>query len=536
MGWSVVSDFSVHTALIRSFSYGKNFPTQFPHFPDGTIRYHFMFQFFTGVLEYLGLRIDLAFNLLSILALFDVTLLLYVLAVLITNKRAVGILTIVFFLFRSSFSGPRYLLENRPYQSFGQFIRLITGTQAFIGYSSDQEKWGLWNLNVYANQRHFALGISLVLFGIIAMLPLMKKMYYVYIYRPVSVRERIRQFLFTADAWLPENLIRAISLGFLFGAAAFFHGSAVIALLGMLAVMGLFSKHRLEFLIIALITYAMSSFQASFFAPGVELAKPQIVFGFIAPDHSPKGIALYIVILTGIVLAVALIGMLMRFKRFIVFFLIFLIPFVLTFTLSLTPDVTVNHKFLMISVMLLNIFAAYAICVIMGSIPGKVIGVVLIAIMVSTGVIDAFTIQNLNGRDAQGNQLSVPIPEKSAFQDWILQNTQPDDVFLTTRDSVSEVFFAGRCEFYGWPYYAWSAGYDTNDRGVIFQEITRPTDAETCKRLVMENKISYIVITPGLYDEMDNFYADPDMLKTIFPTVYSDPVNQIYVLKTGYTP
>jgi len=533
MGVSVFSDFSVHTAIIRSFSYGSNFPTQFPHFPDGTMRYHFMFQFVTGALEYMGLRIDLAFNLLSIISLFNVTLLLYVLAAIITNIRAASILSVVFFLFRSSFTGLKFLIDSWPYQSFGQFLHLITGNKDFLWSSSYQEGWGLWDLNVYANQRHFALGISLILFGIIALIPLMKKMYYVYLYRPLTIAERLEQFFFSADAWLPENIARAAALGVLLGSASFFHGSAVIALLSMLIIMAFFSKHRLEFLVIAFITYAMETIEASFFAPGVELAKPELYFGFISDDKSVKGIAVYIVLLTGILIFMALIGLFTKFRRFKVFFLMSLMPAIITFTLSFTPDITVNHKFLMISAALSGIFAAYAICFIMVNIPGKAVGVIIIAVMVSTGVMDTFTIQNKDGRDDQGRLTSVAVPQKSGYQDWILQHTKPGDIFLTSWDGVNEIFLTGRYEFFGWPYYAMSAGYDTRGREEIFDEIVRPANAEDCRRLVMENKISYIVITAGMYDK-NYFDADPDMLKTIFPTVYSDPDSQIFVLKTDY--
>ena len=535
MGLSVFSDFSVHTAIIRSFSYGRNFPTQFPHFPDGTMRYHFMFQFFTGALEYMGLRIDQAFNAMSIISLFNMTLLLYVLAVIVTNKRKAGILTVVFFLFRSSFTGIRYLADNWPYESFEHFINLIKDNMEFIWSTTYQEGWGLWNLNVYANQRHFALGISLILFGIITMLPLMKRMYYVYMYRSLTIKECFVQFFLSADAWLPNNYARAAAIGCLFGAAAFFHGSAIIALFSMLAIMGLFSKHRLEFLIIAVITFVMERIEAAFFAPGIELAKPEKVLGFILEDKTAWGITIYIIALTGIVMFLALLGLFTNFKRFKVFFLMFLMPFIITFTISFTPDITVNHKLLMISVAFLSMFAAYAICDIMGSVTGNVIAAVLVVIMISTGVIDTFTIQNRNGRDESGRPIGIDIPEKSAYQDWLLSDTEPGDIFLTSWDGVNELFFTGRYEFTGWPYYAWSAGYDTFERQRIFNRIVRPESAETCKRLVIENKISFIVVSPGLYEKND-YDADPDLLKTIFPIVFTDPEKQIYVLKTDYNP
>ena len=61
-GFSVYGDYAPHTAMMRSFSRGNNFPTQYPHYGGQDVKYHFMFQFLVGNLEYLGLRLDLGYN------------------------------------------------------------------------------------------------------------------------------------------------------------------------------------------------------------------------------------------------------------------------------------------------------------------------------------------------------------------------------------------------------------------------------------------------------------------------------------------
>ena len=78
-GFSVYGDYAPHTAMMRSFSYGNNFPTQYPHFGGEDVKYHFMFQFLAGNLEYLGMRIDLAYNSVSILSLLGFFMMLYAL-------------------------------------------------------------------------------------------------------------------------------------------------------------------------------------------------------------------------------------------------------------------------------------------------------------------------------------------------------------------------------------------------------------------------------------------------------------------------
>ncbi|HHX11368.1 MAG TPA: hypothetical protein GX731_00995, partial [Clostridiales bacterium] len=97
IGVSVFSDFSPHIGMIRSFSYGNNFPTAYSHFAGEDIKYHFMFQFLVGNLEFLGMRIDYAFNIPSMLSFISAFMLLYVLALKITGRVLSGILALLFF-------------------------------------------------------------------------------------------------------------------------------------------------------------------------------------------------------------------------------------------------------------------------------------------------------------------------------------------------------------------------------------------------------------------------------------------------------
>ena len=87
-GLTVYGDYAPHTAMMRSFSAGNNFPTQYPHYGGADVKYHFMFQFLTGNLEYLGMRMDFAYNIVSTLSLVGFLMLLYQLALRITGKCA----------------------------------------------------------------------------------------------------------------------------------------------------------------------------------------------------------------------------------------------------------------------------------------------------------------------------------------------------------------------------------------------------------------------------------------------------------------
>ncbi|MBR5733692.1 MAG: hypothetical protein IKX80_09635, partial [Lachnospiraceae bacterium] len=78
VGLTVFSDFTPHVSMIRSFSFGQNFPTEYSLFAGEDVKYHFMFQFLAGTLEFLGMRLDWAFNLPSFLSVMSMFSLLYV--------------------------------------------------------------------------------------------------------------------------------------------------------------------------------------------------------------------------------------------------------------------------------------------------------------------------------------------------------------------------------------------------------------------------------------------------------------------------
>ena len=157
-GFTVYGDYAPHTAMMRSFSLENNFPTQYPHFGGEDVKYHFMFQFLVGNLEFLGLRLDLAYNLASVLALLGFLMLLYSIAKRVTGSGKAGALTVVFFFFRSALTFFRYVWEHIQ---TGDLIQAFRDNTEFIGYTVN-ENWGLWNFNVYLNQRHLAFGLLIV--------------------------------------------------------------------------------------------------------------------------------------------------------------------------------------------------------------------------------------------------------------------------------------------------------------------------------------------------------------------------------------
>lgn len=517
VGYSVFSDFAPHLGMIRSFSESNNFPTQYAHFAGEDIRYHFMFQFMVANLEYLGMRLDFAFNLPSIFSMVCVYLLLFVLVVRITKSRLCAVITALLFTFRSSFTIFRYMAE----QSKGKVLTALKENTEFLGYTQN-ENWGLWNLNVYCNQRHLAFSLALLIFAVLMFYPYVermgKKLWQVTQKEKgtITIKQRIEQgkvLFFSKTAFGIRDIRMAVGMGLVLGAIAFWNGSVLVATLAMLFFMAAVSDERLDYLITAVLALILYFLQSSLFVDG-SVVSPHYYFGFLAENKTWWGVVLFVIELTGCVLVVALIGaMLLRgVKRYML--VVFFVPFVLAFTLSLTVDITVNHKWIMMSLMLLSIFAAFAVTKLLEAKDWlrRVIAIVLVFVLTATGVYDLTTI-------IKRNKSYLVFSYNDPVTNWVIENADCDDLFLTPWYSLNNVVMGGAMLYYGWPYYAWSAGYNTEERDRNVRKMYEADSVEELKELIQEHKIRYIIVD---YDcrTSSEYTVREDVIESAYETVF----------------
>ena len=156
------SDFGPNTAIMQSFAVGHNFPTEYPHFSGDRIRYHFLFYFQAGNLEFLGLNPVWSLNLLSIITLVAMLILAMTLGEVVFNSRAVGRLGSLLFFFFGSLS---YVPFLRGQGSVRAAIQAIKQRGDFLPsiFPYRGETWGTWSQVTYLNQRHFASAIGILL-------------------------------------------------------------------------------------------------------------------------------------------------------------------------------------------------------------------------------------------------------------------------------------------------------------------------------------------------------------------------------------
>jgi DNA-binding beta-propeller fold protein YncE len=160
------SDFGPNTAIMQSFAVGHNFPTEYPHFSGDRIRYHFLFYFQAGNLEFLGLNPVWSLNLLSIVTLVAMLVLAMTLGEVVFNSRAVGRLGSLLFFFFGSLSYVPYLRKQGSVRAAIQAIRHQGDfLPSIFPYRGDS--WGTWSQVTYLNQRHFASAIGILLLVLI---------------------------------------------------------------------------------------------------------------------------------------------------------------------------------------------------------------------------------------------------------------------------------------------------------------------------------------------------------------------------------
>lgn len=151
-----VGDFGHHLSIIRSISWGNNFPPESPFFPGRPLPYHWGVDVFVGLLERIGIRIDWAFNGVSSIAMTALLYGIYRLAYTLFKNRLVGIVAIILFLFPSTLTIIDYLKNPVNIWRLPDYIHKGPFDGSVISI--------LQTLNPYLNQRHLVVGLAVAVF------------------------------------------------------------------------------------------------------------------------------------------------------------------------------------------------------------------------------------------------------------------------------------------------------------------------------------------------------------------------------------
>ncbi len=456
------SDFASHIPLIRSFSLGFNFPPQFPLFPGEPIKYHFIFYYLVGILEKIGLNIVLALNIPSFLGFVFLIFMIYFFAKELFKSKSVGILSVIFFLFNSSLT---YIYFFKKYPPSIDSISQIIKNADFLSFApyGDGIISAFWNLNIYTNQRHLAVSFGLSLLIIyLSIKPLIK-----------NENPKIRTY---------------VILGSILGLSFYLHTAVFLMTIIIMGALLIQLKGLRKNIFVLMLAAAAISLPQYFYLTSSPGFSPHLQAGYlISGDLNPKNIIEFWVYNLGICLFLIPLGFIFanKFQRNILFS--FFMLFIVGNTIQFSPEIAANHKFFNFFLILGNMFSAFIIIKIFKKKVISALAIILVIFMTLGGIIDLFPI--VNDRKYELNDHKTNADAK-----WILENTEKDSIFLNTIFLYNPASIAGRKIFLGWPYFAWSQGYDTYKRGDVIKSILSSTNKSEACSLLLESSIDYVEI------------------------------------------
>ena len=552
MAFVVWNDFGANLSLVQSFAIGHNFPTEYPHFIGHPIHYHFLFWFQAGNLEFLGMNIAWAVNLLSVLSLLAMLILIMTLGEVLFNSRAVGRIGALMFFFPTTLSYVPFL------HSQGSFSRAVDAVKhlrhwLWSGYPYRGEDWGIWSLGVYYVQRHIIVGTGILLMFLIFLVLRYRAIPAKQVAKapstdtampgpstPAEIPRDTRHGDLSQSDSLPapggdSTVSRAETFratvpafmfsGILLGLLPMWNSAVFIAAFAILALLFILFPLRKQMLALAIAAGVIALPQLIYLSTGsVHTPLSELLhWGFTVSNPTPLNVAEYLGFTFGfkwLLVALALVFATGLQRRI---FLAISSLILVAFSFKFSVELLINHKFLNTWVTIINLFVAYGLYQIWRAwLIGRVVAITL-AISVSLGgFIEWFRIHN-------DTIVEVPF-NQNPLSAWLQSDTNPKDVFLSDRFILHPILLNGRRIFYGWPYFAWGAGYPVHDRDVLYEKVFTEKNPAELLLLLHQNGISYVAIDNGLRFGFLRAKLNEPIYKRYFETVFEDKENRFGAL------
>lgn len=517
---AVWNDFGPNLALMQSFALGHNFPTEYPYFIGEPIRYHFLFWFQAGNLEFLGLSLASALNLLSVLSMLALLISIMTLGEVLFSSRLIGAIAALLIFFQGSLS---YVPFLRSQHSFADAISAIVhlGHWLSSGYPYKGEDWGIWSLSILYVQRHLLGAIGIVCLVLTFLVDGWKGKFCI---RDHIERRRSRRA--SAESLIAPEVVEKnvyvpswssfIFCGALVGLLPLWNSPIFVSALVIIGCLVVFFPNRARLGTLLVVAILIGLPQVMYLRTAQTAQRLSFLHcGFTIDNPTLPRILFYLLFTFGPKLALALIALVLLPKSYRLLFLAISSLVVLAFGTQLSVDIMNNQKFLYLWLILLNLFVAYALrCVYRIRWIGKAAAIVFAAIIMMGGLIEMFRVHN-------DTWVDVPF-RGNALSNWLLQNTRPTNVFLTDRFVHHPILMNGRRIFYGWPYFAWSMGYPTGERDAVYKRMFEEQNANDFVKLLKDNRITYVGIDNGLRQSGSGFRRQETLFATLFPKVFED--------------
>ena len=245
-------------------------------------------------------------------------------------------------------------------------------------------------------------------------------------------------------------------------------------------------------------------------------------FGYLAENPTIWGVVSFLIRLMGVLIVILAAAFLYYrgAKRYLTF--AFATPLVFAFTVCMTTDINVNHKYVLISFMLLNVMAATFVADMINKkdiVRNMGVGL-LVVLLTSTGIYDTYCVFHKNG---PGKSFTVDL--NASVTKWIIENADASDVFLTPPYTIHGVTMGGAMLYQGWATFAWSAGYDTAYRTEQIKAMYSSTSSEELVNLIDENGIRYIIVDDNCRNSQE-YNLREDIIAATYKEVYSEGEGQ----------
>ncbi len=514
----VVEDYSLHLAFIRSFSKWQQVPAQYPLYTGAGVRYHFMFDFLAGNLELLGMRIDFAYNIPSILSMVAMFFAIYECFFRLCGRKNACHFVWAFVMFRSSLAFFIFAKENK-----GHVWRALKDNTSYLG-ATYLEDWGLFQPNALMNQRHLIFGFAAAFLVLSMFLPALIK--------GAEERKALRTehrggdyFKSMLRSQIPvkrkASVLAAVYCGLILGLSGYISGHSVIIALLMLCVFMFFSREMITHVITAAVSIVLVFLITHMFA-GDSAVHVTLTHGWALPDKSLKAVATWGVLTLGLMLPLLLWHFATSSKVHRIVLIAGVVPMAFAFHVQLMQNQLQNHKMILFSLYWFAIQGGIAFVNLIVTSEKtrfrgfrRVIALLAFIPLTITGIYDFYMIF-----DKCESEKGYYYTSETPLLEWAKENDVDRGTVFLARDNIfTEINVAGLQNYIGHESMASDAGYDIPARQKDAEEIYNAPDEESLRAAVRRCGISYVVVTRRMRES--SYPIDEELLAQVFPVVYT---------------
>lgn len=487
---NLYSDLGLHLSTIRSFSIGNNFPFELPYFSGEKISYHFFYDLFTGILEFGGMRIDVAYNLIFSLTLASIFFIFLDFGKKVFGKIWIG--CIAFFLFILS---PDLSFLATFFDSKHNLLTLWNMNSYYLdSFLGSHTVGNFLYFNTYLNQRHlfFSLALSLAIF-----MPVWKIL-------NNSLNPKISMF----------------TVGFLIGLMPYWNFPVFVCTAFVTGLLFIFFR-KFKNLLYIFLTVSVLVIPQIFSLQGGLKDQIELKPGFLVHSNfSYINLISFWFLNLGVATVTILGGIVISEKNKRILFFALLPIFIIPNIFKLGVDMFHNAKFFNFWYMYISFFSATFIIFLLSKAKlYKLIAITLLIFSILSGVLGFIVIKNA---------VKTTIPDYSQYKliKYVYQKVPKNEIIVTNGEIYDPLSISGRNTYLGRTNDVFWFGANPDKRSKIVNSLLVPQEKDIIMKARREN-IRYIIIYKD--NSVKNLKtADTDKLKQLFNKLYEDNFGIIF--------